>query len=75
VDTPPPVPPFYLARAGDEVAVFERCHALGIAVMLKGPTGVGKTRFVEHMAWRLGAADHRLLPRRPERERPGRVAS
>jgi nitric oxide reductase NorQ protein len=45
----------YLA-AGDEVALFERCHASGIAVMLKGPTGVGKTRFVEHMAQRLGRA-------------------
>ena len=26
----------------------------GLPVMLKGPTGCGKTRFVEHMAWRLG---------------------
>jgi len=45
--------PFYLP-AGDEVAIFERCHAQHLAVMLKGPTGCGKTRFVEHMAWRLG---------------------
>ena len=45
--------PFYLP-AGDEVAVFEQCHARQLAVMLKGPTGCGKTRFVEHMAWRLG---------------------
>ena len=30
------------------------CHARGLPVMLKGPTGCGKTRFVEHMAWRLG---------------------
>jgi nitric oxide reductase NorQ protein len=44
--------PFYLAVA-DEVAVFEECHRRGLAVMLKGPTGCGKTRFVEHMAWRL----------------------
>ena len=29
------------------------CHARGLPVMLKGPTGCGKTRFVEHMAWRL----------------------
>jgi nitric oxide reductase NorQ protein len=34
--------------------VFEACHARRLAVMLKGPTGCGKTRFVEHMAWRLG---------------------
>ena len=45
--------PFYLP-IGDEVSVFERCHAQRLAVMLKGPTGCGKTRFVEHMAWRLG---------------------
>ena len=44
--------PWYLP-AGDEVAVFEQCHQRGLAVMLKGPTGCGKTRFVEHMAWRL----------------------
>lgn len=39
---------------GNEVALFEQCHAKGLAVMLKGPTGCGKTRFVEHMAWKLG---------------------
>lgn len=45
--------PYYLPT-GNEVAVVEQCHARGLAVMLKGPTGCGKTRFVEHMAWRLG---------------------
>ncbi len=44
--------PFYLP-AGNEVEVFEECHRRGLAVMLKGPTGCGKTRFVEYMAWRL----------------------
>ncbi|HEX2875988.1 MAG TPA: CbbQ/NirQ/NorQ/GpvN family protein [Polyangiaceae bacterium] len=44
--------PYYVA-CGMEVAVFERCHAQNLAVMLKGPTGCGKTRFVEYMAWRL----------------------
>ena len=44
--------PYYLP-AGDEVAIFQQCHGRGLAVMLKGPTGCGKTRFVEHMAWRL----------------------
>ena len=33
--------------------MFEECHKRGLGVMLKGPTGCGKTRFVEHMAWRL----------------------
>jgi nitric oxide reductase NorQ protein len=36
------------------VRIFEQCHAHLLAVMLKGPTGCGKTRFVEHMAYRLG---------------------
>ena len=45
--------PYYLPT-GDEIGIFEQCHARGLAVMLKGPTGCGKTRFVEHMAWRLG---------------------
>src|SRR5690625_4442164 len=39
---------------GNEVSLFEQCHRHGLAVMLKGPTGCGKTRFVEHMAWKLG---------------------
>ena len=50
---PGPEAPFYLPTGG-EIAVFEACHARGLPVMLKGPTGCGKTRFVEHMAWRLG---------------------
>jgi len=44
--------PFYLA-VGGEVELFEAAHAARLPVMLKGPTGCGKTRFVEHMAWRL----------------------
>ena len=44
--------PYYLAT-GNECDVFEACHTRGLPVMLKGPTGCGKTRFVEHMAWRL----------------------
>jgi nitric oxide reductase NorQ protein len=50
---PPLEEPYYLA-VGDEVDVFERCHVRRLPVMLKGPTGCGKTRFIEHMAWRLG---------------------
>ncbi len=45
--------PFYVP-SGNEIEVFERCHARRLAVMLKGPTGCGKTRFVEHMASQLG---------------------
>lgn len=49
---PGPEEPYYVP-GGNEVRQFEMCHARGLAVMLKGPTGCGKTRFVEHMAWRL----------------------
>ena len=49
---PPDREPYYLP-AGDEHTIFQQCHSRGLAVMLKGPTGCGKTRFVEHMAWRL----------------------
>ncbi len=45
--------PYYLPT-GDELGVFTACHERGLAVMLKGPTGCGKTRFIEHMAWKLG---------------------
>src|SRR5271163_3556211 len=44
--------PYYLPVAG-EVALFEAAYASRLPVMLKGPTGCGKTRFIEHMAWRL----------------------
>ncbi len=44
--------PFYLA-SGDEIALFDAAAAARLPVMLKGPTGCGKTRFVEHMAFRL----------------------
>ena len=43
----------YYVPTGDEVEIFSMCHARSLPVMLKGPTGCGKTRFVEHMAWRL----------------------
>lgn len=43
----------YYRPVGNEVALFTAAHTLRLPVMLKGPTGCGKTRFVEHMAWRL----------------------
>ena len=45
--------PFYQPQ-GDEVALYEAAYAARLPVMLKGPTGCGKSRFVEHMAWKLG---------------------
>ena len=45
--------PYYRAVA-DEVTLFEAAYAVRMPMMLKGPTGCGKTRFVEYMAWKLG---------------------
>jgi nitric oxide reductase NorQ protein len=45
--------PFYLP-VGPEVEVFEAAYAKKLPVLLKGPTGCGKTRFAEFMAHRLG---------------------
>jgi len=45
--------PWYRPVA-DEVDLFTTAWDARMPVMLKGPTGCGKTRFVEHMAWRLG---------------------
>jgi nitric oxide reductase NorQ protein len=44
--------PFYLPT-GREVELFEAAYRHRLPVMLKGPTGCGKTRFARHMAWRL----------------------
>jgi nitric oxide reductase NorQ protein len=44
----------YYRPVGDEVAQFQDAHALRLPLLLKGPPGCGKTRFVEHMAWTLG---------------------
>ena len=45
--------PFYVP-VSDEIELFEAAYKSKIPVLLKGPTGCGKTRFIEHMAWRLG---------------------
>ena len=47
------VEPYYRPLA-DEVELFEAAYSVRMPMMLKGPTGCGKTRFVEAMAWRLG---------------------
>jgi nitric oxide reductase NorQ protein len=45
--------PFYVPTS-DEVEIFEAAYRQRVPVLLKGPTGTGKTRFVEYMAWKLG---------------------
>lgn len=44
--------PYYQPIA-DEIAIFEAAYKQALPILLKGPTGCGKTRFMEHMAWRL----------------------
>ncbi len=43
----------YYRPVADEVDLFEAAYSVRMPMMLKGPTGCGKTRFVEHMAWKL----------------------
>lgn len=45
--------PYYRA-VGDETELYEAAYGARMPVMLKGPTGCGKSRFVEYMAWKLG---------------------
>lgn len=44
----------YYKPVGNEVALYEAAYNARMPMMLKGPTGCGKSRFVEHMAWKLG---------------------
>ena len=44
--------PFYLP-VSDEVDIFNAAYAEQVPILLKGPTGTGKTRFVEYMSWRI----------------------
>jgi nitric oxide reductase NorQ protein len=43
----------YYRTVSDEVAIFDAAFSVRMPMMLKGPTGCGKTRFVEYMAWKL----------------------
>lgn len=45
--------PFYSAQ-GKEVEWYEAAYSKRLPVMVKGPTGCGKSRFIEYMAWKLG---------------------
>ena len=44
--------PYYLGT-GNEIRMFEAASKASLPVMLKGPTGCGKTRFVEYMSYCL----------------------
>ena len=50
--------PFYLPLA-DEIEVFKAAYQAKLPDLLKGPTGCGKPRFVEHMNWLLNDEEKR----------------
>ncbi len=62
--------PFYVP-VGDEVELFEAAYDQKIPVLFKGPTGCGKTRFVEYMSYRMG----RPLTKVKKRPKSGPAAS
>ena len=45
----------YYVPIGDEVELFEAAYKQKLPLIFKGPTGCGKTRFVEYMSYKLGA--------------------
>jgi nitric oxide reductase NorQ protein len=53
--------PFYVP-VKDEIELFEAAYRQRIPVLLKGPTGCGKTRFIEHMAFKLGRPVTKVSP-------------
>lgn len=44
----------YYSPLEDEIELYEAAYNAKLPVMVKGPTGCGKSRFIEHMAWKLG---------------------
>ncbi|MDM8545630.1 CbbQ/NirQ/NorQ/GpvN family protein [Candidatus Venteria ishoeyi] len=43
----------YYEQQSNEVSLYEAAYKRRLPVMIKGPTGCGKSRFIEHMAWKL----------------------
>lgn len=43
----------YYEQVANEIDLYEAAYNVRMPMMLKGPTGCGKSRFVEHMAWKL----------------------
>jgi nitric oxide reductase NorQ protein len=44
----------YYEPVGDELELYSSAYEVRMPMMIKGPTGCGKSRFIEHMAWKLG---------------------
>jgi nitric oxide reductase NorQ protein len=63
----------YYRTVGDELELFTAAYKQHIPVLLKGPTGCGKTRFVEYMAWKLGRPITVVKGRNKQEVRKGEV--
>ena len=55
--------PVYVPTS-DEIEIFDSAYRHRVPILLKGPTGTGKTRFVEHMAWRLSESLSQPKPKK-----------
>ena len=53
--------PFYVP-VSDEIQVFESAYNQKVPILLKGPTGTGKTRFVEYMSWHISSNMKKPVP-------------
>jgi nitric oxide reductase NorQ protein len=53
--------PFYIP-VSDEVQIFESAYNQKVPILLKGPTGTGKTRFVEYMSWHISNIAKNSVP-------------
>ena len=60
----------YYHPTGDEIELFEAAYLQQLPVLLKGPTGTGKTRFIEYMSWRL-SRPLTVVKRRSKAEQDG----
>jgi len=59
--------PFYIPHS-DEIDLFIAAYNEQIPILLKGPTGTGKTRFVEHMAWLLSTQSKGIVRKHGKEE-------
>ena len=63
--------PYYL-HINDEVELFEAAYRQKIPVLFKGPTGCGKTRFIEYMSYKLGRPLTKIKSRKVSGSTDGR---
>ena len=50
----------YLNYVNGEIEVFQAAYNERVPILLKGPTGTGKTRFVEYMSWKINNNENKV---------------